>query len=238
MMEDTDRKRFAELMGGLAQTFAADISARDMENYWRLLRSYSLNQVEQAIIGYCVSPEGHKFMPKPGEIIGALQGKRNEQSLLAWVKVTKAMRQVGAYKTVIFDDAIIHAVVADLGGWVRLCHLSDRELAFQQREFERLYACYIQQPVRHYPRQLSGITDSVNAASGYAIQRPPVLLGDTARAALVYQNGQETAGLPAQSLSVQKILQLAQANTNRLNASTSCAEPAKDASDTGESHDG
>lgn len=64
-MEDTDKKRFAELMAGLAQTFITDISAQDLENYWRLLKGYPMSQIEQAIIGYCASPEGHRFMPKP-----------------------------------------------------------------------------------------------------------------------------------------------------------------------------
>ena len=94
-------------------------------------------------------------MPKPGEIVGALQGKQNEQSLLAWVKVTKGIRQAGSSKTVIFDDPLIHAVIADLGGWIRLCRLTERELNFQQREFERLYACYLQRPLR----QISASTD-------------------------------------------------------------------------------
>ena len=166
-MEDTDKKRFAELMAGLAQTFITDISAQDLENYWRLLKGYPLSQIEQAIIGYCASPEGHRFMPKPGEIIAAFHGKENEQSLLAWVKVTKGMRQVGASKTVVFDDPMIHAVIADLGGWIRLCRLTERELNFQQREFERLYACYRHRPLRKYPCQLTGIPDTANAAAGY-----------------------------------------------------------------------
>ena len=206
-MEDLDKKRFAELMGGLAQTFATDISTRDLENYWQLLRGYPLSQIEPALIGYCVSPEGHKFMPKPGEIVGALQGKQNEQSLLAWVKVTKGIRQVGASKTVIFDDPLIHAVIADLGGWIRLCRLTERELNFQQREFERLYACYLQRPLRRYPRQLTGIADTANAASGYEERQKPVLLGDPTQAAFVYQKGTDSQ-LPFQAVSIQHILQL------------------------------
>ena len=41
-MEESDKKRFAELMAGLAQTFVTDISARDLENYWRLLKNYPM----------------------------------------------------------------------------------------------------------------------------------------------------------------------------------------------------
>ena len=148
-----------------------------------------------------------RFMPKPGEIVGALQGKQNEQSLLAWVKVTKGIRQVGASKTVIFDDPLIHAVIADLGGWIRLCRLTERELNFQQREFERLYACYLQRPLRRYPRQLTGIADTANAASGYEERQKPVLLGDPTQAAFVYKNGTDSL-LPFQAVSIQQILQL------------------------------
>jgi Domain of unknown function (DUF6475) len=208
-MEDTDKKRFAELMAGLAQTFATDISQQDLENYWRLLRGHPLEQIEQAIIGYCTSPEGHRFMPKPGELISAVHGKQNEQSLLAWVKVTKGIRQAGASKTVIFDDPVIHAVVADLGGWIRLCRLTERELNFQQREFERLYACYRLRPLKKYPRQLTGIPDTANAAAGYEWSQKPVLLGDPIQAALVYKNGTNHR-LPSQTLSVQQILQLSE----------------------------
>src|ERR1700722_18104278 len=208
-MEDTDKKRFAELMAGLAQTFITDISAQDLEKYWRLLKGYPMSQIEQAIIGYCASPEGHRFMPKPGEIIAAFHGKESEQSLLAWVKVTKGMRQVGASKTVVFDDPIIHAVIADLGGWIRLCHLTERELNFQQREFERLYACYRHRPLKKYPRQLTGIPDTANAAAGYEWPQNPVLLGDPTQAALVYKNGANNL-FPSRAFSIQQILQLSE----------------------------
>lgn len=208
-MEITDKKRFAELMSGLAQTFTIDISPRDLENYWRLLKGYPLIQVEQAIIGYCISPEGHKFMPKPGEIISAIYGKQNDQSLLAWVKVMKAMRQIGGSKTVVFDDAVIHAVIADLGGWIRLCRMTERELGFYQKEFERLYTCYLSRPLKTYPKQLSGITDTVNTASGYA-QQQPVLIGDPVKAAFVFQQGDKNNALSTKILSVSQVIQLSE----------------------------
>ena len=207
-MEDTDKKRFAELMAGLAQTFRADVSAQDIESYWRFLRAYPLKQIEQAILGYCVSPEGHKFMPKPGEIVAALGGKESEKSLMAWVKVTKAMKKGGAYKTVIFDDAIIHAVIDGLGGWIRLCLLQERELIFQQKEFERLYVCYARQAIFHYPRQLAGIFDRDNASAGYKIRQNPLLCGNIHQAALVFKNGDDTDKLSYRALSVDQIMKL------------------------------
>lgn len=231
-MEDADKKRFAELMAGLAQTFATDLSPQDLENYWRLLSGYPLGQIEQAIIGYCTSPEGHRFMPKPGEIIAASQGKHNEHALLAWVKVTQGIRQAGASKTVIFDDPLVHAVIADLGGWIRLCRLTERELSFQQREFERLYACYRQRPLRKYPRQLTGISETANAAAGYVWLQKPVLLGDPTQAALVYKNGTNHR-LPSQALSVQQILQLSEGKSLCQDGDLEAGTPVKE----GDPHD-
>ncbi len=72
-MEETDKKRFAQLIAGLAQTFLTDVSIADIENYWLFLRGYSLADMELAIVNFCISPEGHRFMPKPGELIAALE---------------------------------------------------------------------------------------------------------------------------------------------------------------------
>lgn len=215
-MEEIDKKRFAELMAGLAQIFTSDISPRDLEAYWQLLKRYPLSQVEQAIINYCTSSSAHKFMPKPGEIIADLRGKDNELSLLAWVKVTKAIRQVGGAKTIIFDDAIIHAVITDLGGWIRLCRLTEQELNFHRREFERLYSCYLNRPPHHYPRLLAGIIDTTNAAAGYSVRENPILLGDHKLAALVYKNGQSNVGLQAYPFPIKAILDLSDTKNSLL----------------------
>lgn len=46
-METTDKKRFVELITGLAQTFVTDVSLTDIENYWLFLRRYSLTDFEK-----------------------------------------------------------------------------------------------------------------------------------------------------------------------------------------------
>lgn len=35
--------------------------------------------------------------------------------MVAWNKVDKAVRQVGAWTSVMFDDALIHRVISDMG---------------------------------------------------------------------------------------------------------------------------
>ena len=187
--------RFAELITGLAQTFQTPISASDLENYWRWLRPYALSSIEQAVVDFCRSPDAHKFFPKPGELVAALEGGSAGQALRAWSKVMHAIRRVGAYRTVVFDDPLIHAVIWDMGGWQTLCAMLTRDEPFRAREFEKRYTSYLARPPTAYPRQLSGITETVNASKGYHSTSPPILVGDQQKALQVLKTGQEAGQL-------------------------------------------
>lgn len=190
-MDKTDKTRFAELMTGLAQTFQTPISATDLDNYWQLLKGFSLPAVEQAIVGYCRSSEGHRFLPKPGELVARLAGGSAGQALLAWSKVLRTIRGVGIYRSVVFDDPLIQAVIWDMGGWQTLCAMTQSDEPFRAREFEKRYTGYLLRPPTAYPRQLLGLSDSLNGMNGYRPLRPPTLIGDEHRALQVLQSGQE-----------------------------------------------
>ena len=49
-----------------------------------------------------------------------------QQAQQAWSKVLNAVRRMGGDATVIFDD-LIHSVIDDMGGWVRLCEMYQRK---------------------------------------------------------------------------------------------------------------
>ena len=194
-MNPTDKTGFARLITGLAQTFHTAVSAADLEAYWRLLSRFSLEEIERAIAGYCRSPKGHRFFPKPSELVVLIVGSDTDQALRAWSTVMRAIRGVGAYRTVVFDDPLIHAVIWDMGGWQALCALLVDEEPFRAKEFERRYVGYVTRPPTRYPRKLAGITDTVNAANGYGQIRPPTLIGDEQKALQVLQSGQDSSQL-------------------------------------------
>jgi hypothetical protein len=184
-----------ELITGLAQTFITDISLTDIENYWLFLRPYSLADFEKAVVNYCISPEGHRFMPKPGELIAALEGNALQQAQQAWTKVMNAIRRIGGDKTLVFDDALIHAIIDDMGGWVRLCELQIKDEPFKQREFEGRYVNYRRNPPTRYPRQLIGRMGAGNLARCNAGDDWPRIVGDEKKALAVYKAGQDTTTL-------------------------------------------
>lgn len=208
-MNPADKTRFAELITGLAQTFHTPISATDLEAYWRLLSRFSLGEIEQAIATYCRSPKGHRFFPKPSELVALMVGSDTDQALRAWSKVLRAIRGVGAYRTVVFDDPVIHAVIWDMSGWQALCAMLVEDEPFRAKEFERRYVGYVARPPTKYPRQLAGITDTINATQGYGQIRPPTLVGDEQKALQVLEGGQEPSQLLSfKGLSVEQYARL------------------------------
>ncbi len=220
-MEIADKKRFAQLITGLAQTFQTPISSADLENYWRWLRHYPLSGIEQAVKNFCSSPEAHRFFPKPGEIVAAMEGGSIGQALRAWSKVMHAIRRAGAYRSVVFDDPLIHAVILDMGGWQTLCAMLTRDEPFKAREFEKRYISYLSHPPAGHLRQLIGISDAVNSSAGYPPTAAPVLIGDEEKALQVLRSGKTVDQLlSVKQLSLEKYKQCLLIKNNSEESST------------------
>lgn len=134
-------------------------------------------------------------MPKPGELIAALEGNALQQAQQAWTKVMHAIRRIGGDKTLVFDDALIHAVIDDMGGWVRLCEMQVKDEPYKQREFEGRYINYRRNPPTQYPRQLTGRMGFENLAKCYAGDDWPRIVGDEKKALAVFKAGQDAATL-------------------------------------------
>jgi hypothetical protein len=120
-MRREDYDRFAQMLAAASDLYGKSISGGAMTLWWEALRRYDVADVERAFRAAVSNPESGQFMPKPADIIRAIDGTSGDRSLLAWGKVMDAMRAVGAYNSVAFDDPVIHAVVSDMGGWPKLC---------------------------------------------------------------------------------------------------------------------
>jgi hypothetical protein len=78
-----------------------------------------------------------------------------------------------------------------MGGWIKLCQMTEDEIPFRGKDFERLYLGYKQQgAIPNYPPRLIGKAEASNSERGFHAQ-PPVMLGDAKRAQLVYQGGSD-----------------------------------------------
>jgi hypothetical protein len=99
------------------------------------------------------------------------------------------VRQVGTYTDVVFDDALIHRVIQDMGGWIGFGLKDNDEWPFVAKEFENRYRGFkIRSETPEYPSILIGIATAHNTKQGFKAS-PPVLIGNELRAMQVMQGG-------------------------------------------------
>lgn len=190
-MKPSDKPAFLRALVGAAEIHAKKLSPEQIALYWSLLEQHQVEVVVAAIERHMADPDVGMFMPKPADIIRQIAGTSDSRAMLAWSKVERAVRCVGSYQTVAFDDWRIHAVVRDMGGWIRLCETSEDDKPFRAREFEKRYRGYRDHDSVGYPRALLGRAEAANIRSGHRVD-PPVLIGDQRQAALVYSRGADS----------------------------------------------
>jgi hypothetical protein len=125
--------------------------------------------------------ESHRFakMPLPAEIKDQIRGASQDAAIVALDKLERAMARQGAYRSVMFDDRLIHAVVSSLGGWPKLCQMEMEEWKWVRKDFERLYKAFSSQPEGRLviPDHLPGIAEISNEANGYGVREDVVEIG-------------------------------------------------------------
>lgn len=189
-MDVRDLPEFTEVMTGVCVLYGKPMSDALMELYWRALESFEFGVVKAAFEAHVGNPDTGQFMPKPADVVRYVHGSSQTRGLLAWSKVTQAMRSVGLYQSIVFDDPFIHAVIEDMSGWINLCMTLTKDLPFRANEFEKRYAAYVLHPPARYPKQLVGLYETQNSLNDHPV-KPPLLFGDKERALVVLQDGRE-----------------------------------------------
>ena len=183
-MDDSARPAFARALLAIGEVYSKKISAQQAELYWAILKGYAIEDIEAGAHLHMSDPDGGQYMPKPADIIRQIGGSGDTQAMLAWSKVERATRVVGSYSSVAFDDWKIHAVIRDMGGWIKLCETKVDDLPFRAREFEKRYRGYrTEQPYSH---KCIGRSEAHNLPLGHHDEGDlPTMVGDQERARLL-----------------------------------------------------
>lgn len=189
--------RFAKALSALAEYYGKELSDGVISLYWQGLQQFSIDEIEVAIGRHLQNPDTGQWMPKIADIVRMLEGTTLNAAVLSWAKVMRAVGSVGQYQSLAFDDAVIHMVIDDLGGWPGICQTAEAELPFLQKRFENSYRAYKQrgQDLPTYPRYLPGVSELQNVAAGHKPDAPR-LVGDLAKAQAVYSGGSDAPRLP------------------------------------------
>ncbi|HEP6426919.1 TPA: hypothetical protein VDB83_001190 [Burkholderia cenocepacia] len=190
-MIGNDRNEFAALMAGVYGFYGKDASDFALDVWWQAMSPYDFEAVKDALNRHCVNPDSGQFLPKPADVVKMLSGSTQDAALVAWAKVDRAVREVGTYRSVVFDDAVIHRVVTDMGGWVQIGSKDDNEWPFVRNEFVNRYRGYrMRSEIPEYLPVLVGISESSNQRHGFQSEGP-TLLGNSDMARAVLAGGRD-----------------------------------------------
>lgn len=181
--------RFFSILTGIADYYGKTLSEGIQELYWRGLEQYDLPAVEKALWEHTQNPDNGQFMPKIADVTRNLQGRTQDQAAIAWSKVDTAIRRIGTYSDVVFDDAIIHRVISDMGGWIKFGTQTEENWPFVSNEFQNRYRGYkMRGEVPEYLPVMTGIANAHNSKEGFRKQAP-MLIGNEVRAKQVMLAG-------------------------------------------------
>ena len=189
-MQPADRERFSKCLLACSEIYGREVSPAVMGVWWAALGRFEMKAIESAFGRHMQSPDTGQFMPKPADIIRMLEGTSLDSSMVAWSKVDKAIRNVGPYRSVVFDDAIIHRVLHDMGGWTSLSTKTDDEWPFVGNEFRNRYQGYRSRgELPEYQPRLLGLAEAENQKLGIPQVHETVFIGDEKAALAVLKGG-------------------------------------------------
>lgn len=191
MLDDKQTKvEFAAILNAvMVGMYGKPELARETLAMWFMaLQRFDLPEIRCALSRHVGDPDRGQFPPRPADIVRQIDGSNSGAAPLAWGKVIRAAAQVGSYATVVFDDAAIHAAIADLGGWPEICRCTNDELPFLQRRFESAYRSYRERGNFDYPSRLLGTHAISNTARGFDTGGA-TLIGDPQACRLVQERG-------------------------------------------------
>lgn len=159
---------------GLAAAFRAELGKAGQAAYLVALADVPLPALKRAV---AEALRMSRFMPSVSELrtFAGVQVGVESRAIIAFEVLSRAVSHEGSYRSVVFDDPILNATVASLGGWESICGtLTDEwESHFRHRFLKTYAANYESRRGTMYPQL--GIADRANGPNGYE-QREPRLI--------------------------------------------------------------
>lgn len=200
-MQTDDFQKFHDGIVGVMGFYGKSVSSFALDVWWTALKGHDLAAIVDAFNRHLANPDSGQFPPKPADIIRMLQGSTQDAALRAWAKVDQAVRRIGTYCDVAFDDALIHRVIQDMGGWISLGAKAEEEWPFVAREFENRYRGFrSRNESPEYPASMVGIVTAHNSRNGFKIELP-VLIGNEQMAKKVLRGGTDKPALDFKRMS-------------------------------------
>ncbi|MBW5800657.1 DUF6475 domain-containing protein [Halomonas elongata] len=196
-MTEHDFEKFAEVWSQAQEIYNRSVTPGTIELVFRALEQLDLDEIQRALTLHIQSPDTGQYPPKPGDVIKFARGDSQSRTLQAWAKVERAIRSVGHYRDVAFDDPLIHAAIERIGGWPKVAMVdSEKDIVWLRQRFEAQYRAYAVHRPEGWPAFLPGVATQQNNQIGqHSRGRLPgkdlAVIGDQQRAMRVMENGRQ-----------------------------------------------
>jgi hypothetical protein len=203
MMTEQEIEQFTEGLAGIYEFYRKPLSKFVVDVWVKAMRPFDLAAINDAFGRHLVNPDTGQFLPMPADIAKMLGGSSLDSAMVAWSKVDQAVRVVGIWQTVVFDDPLIHRVVADMGGWIKLNNATETDWPFIAKEFQNRYRAFrVRNEIPEFPAKLVGLAEAENSKARIAFEIVPVSIGNPERARKVLTKG----GEPGATLKIGRLL--------------------------------
>ncbi|WP_446903019.1 DUF6475 domain-containing protein [Burkholderia sp. YIM B11467] len=190
-MNPKDHGAFVALIADVHAFYRRDFSDFSADVWWNAMKAFDLSAIKDAFGRHSVNPDTGQFMPMPADIVKMVDGSTQDAALVAWAKVDNAVRSCGTYNSVVFDDALVHRVIVEMGGWVLVGSKDEKDWPHVRNEFVNRYRGYrMRSETPEYLPVLIGAAEAQNNRTGHQSQLP-VMIGDTRAAHQVMLGGQD-----------------------------------------------
>lgn len=190
-MNPADTENFTQQWLACYELYGKPCSDAAVGLAFQVLSRFDLVDVSKALVQHTLDPDAGRFPPKPADLVKFISGDPASRPLEAWTMVDLAIRRAGPYQSVVFDDPATMATLADMGGWIKICEVTDQELPFKRNEFCTRYRGYTTNPPKEFPARLQGLNNR---------DESPVLIGDPAKAQRVLNSGTTAPRIAMRSL--------------------------------------
>lgn len=168
-----DQIKFKEYMAAICELHDKTMSRVMIDLYWKVLEPFSDEECEKAFKELILS---NRFFPKPVDFMEIIQGKKENRATEAWLIALGTLKHYGNYESVKFADPVIHSVIEVMGGWPQFGTMTNDEIKWKQKEFERLYEVMSSREGKH-PEYLPGIFELENTRNGWPMQNEVIRIG-------------------------------------------------------------
>jgi hypothetical protein len=189
-MTTDDHEQFSADLGQILSFWGGTVTEFALDVWWGALKRHDLKAIRSAFSRHARDTERGRFEPKPADVLRFLEGPTSSNAARAWASVTKAVAVVGGWNSVVFDDAVIHLCIVDLGGWTKVCETQIKEWDFVGQRFKVLYEGHRDklESAPHLP-YLGGRYEAHNTQKGHVT--PVTMIGDPDRCRAVMTSGKD-----------------------------------------------